>query len=152
MTHTKRTFLQIALLFVICCSPITMAQVSFGKPEKINDNWRFNLGDTPNAVKAGFNDQRWQKVHLPHDWSVEGQLSPTLSSCTGNLPGGIGWYRKSLQIPDRKSTRLNSSLSVFRGCIQPQRGVYQWSVVGSTSQWLYFFYVRCNTFCEIWRR
>lgn len=107
MTHTKRTFLQIALLFVICCSPITNAQVSFGKPEKINDNWRFNLGDTPNAVKADFNDQRWQKVHLPHDWSVEGQLSPTLSSCTGYLPGGIGWYRKSLQIPtSRKGEKV----------------------------------------------
>jgi beta-galactosidase/beta-glucuronidase len=37
-------------------------------------------------------------VDLPHDWSVRGQLSPTLASATGYLPGGIGWYRKEINI------------------------------------------------------
>ena len=36
---------------------------------------------------------------MPHDWSVESVASPSLASCTGYLPGGIGWYRKELDIP-----------------------------------------------------
>jgi len=89
------------LLAVFLANSVS-AQVSFGKPEKINSVWRFDLGDDATASSPGFNDQRWEEVNLPHDWSVEGQLSPTLASCTGYLPGGIGWYRKSIEIPATK--------------------------------------------------
>jgi len=75
------------------------AQVSFGKPEKINDGWQFRLGDTPGAQALDFDATGWRILDLPHDWSVEGTLSPSLASCTGYLPGGIGWYRKTLNIP-----------------------------------------------------
>ena len=30
---------------------------------------------------------------------MEAVASPELASCTGYLPGGIGWYRKDLDIP-----------------------------------------------------
>ena len=75
------------------------AQVSFGKPEKINTGWQFFLGDASNAQTIDFDASRWRTLDLPHDWSVEGTLSPSLASCTGYLPGGIGWYRKNLEIP-----------------------------------------------------
>ncbi|HRZ97380.1 MAG TPA: glycoside hydrolase family 2 TIM barrel-domain containing protein, partial [Paludibacter sp.] len=78
------------------------AQVSFGKAEKINEAWKFSLGDTKEASQTDFNDGRWRRTDLPHDWSVKGQLSPSLASCTGFLPGGIGWYRKSITIPESK--------------------------------------------------
>jgi len=96
-----RTPLLFFLLAVFLANSVS-AQVSFGKPEKINSVWRFDLGDDATASSPGFNDQRWEEVNLPHDWSVEGQLSPTLASCTGYLPGGIGWYRKSIEIPATK--------------------------------------------------
>lgn len=70
------------------------AQVSFGKPEKFNDGWRFNLADDAKYKDVTLPDSTWQRRLLPHDWSIEGQLSPSLASCTGYLPGGIGWYRK----------------------------------------------------------
>lgn len=83
------------------------AQVSFGSPEKINDNWKFILNDVKNGQAIELNDAPWQRVTLPHDWSVRGQLSPTLASCTGYLPGGIGWYRKKLDIPvEKKGQRV----------------------------------------------
>ncbi|MDR1153663.1 MAG: DUF4982 domain-containing protein [Bacteroidales bacterium] len=78
------------------------AQVSFGKPEKINDGWQFHLGDVPNAQAVDFDAGKWRTLDLPHDWSVEGTLSPSLASCTGYLPGGIGWYRKTVDIPQGK--------------------------------------------------
>lgn len=81
------------LFFVFCAflaANYVSARTSFGKPEKINDNWRFIRQDVKNAENMDFNDSRWQQIDLPHDWSVKGQLSPTLASCTGYLPGGIG--------------------------------------------------------------
>lgn len=78
------------------------SQISFGNAIKINNNWKFILQDTPEAQNATYNDTKWQSVNVPHDWSVEGRLSPTLASCTGWLPGGIGWYRKTLNIPSTK--------------------------------------------------
>jgi beta-galactosidase/beta-glucuronidase len=55
------------------------------------------------AKEENFNDVTWQKVDLPHDWSIRQQFSPTYASCMGYLPGGIGWYRKNLPIPAEKS-------------------------------------------------
>lgn len=78
------------------------AQVSFGSPEKINDDWFFTLKNTDDKPVSDFDNERWQKVSLPHDWSVKGQLSPTLASATGYLPGGVGWYGKKLQVPQDK--------------------------------------------------
>ncbi len=79
-----------------------MAQVSFGKSEKINNQWKFTLKDADGAQQVNFNDDKWQNVNLPHDWSVREPLSPTLASAMGYLPGGIGWYRKSIHIPEEK--------------------------------------------------
>ena len=52
-------------------------------------------------------EKGWQSIELPHDWSVKGQLSPTLASATGYLPGGIGWYRKHLTVAaDKKGEKV----------------------------------------------
>ncbi|TPG40945.1 sugar-binding domain-containing protein [Flavobacterium pectinovorum] len=96
---TKKILLPV-LLFS-CLS--AFSQISFGDSKKINDNWKFNLQDIPDAQKITYDDSNWQSVNVPHDWSVKGQLSPTLASCTGFLPGGIGWYRKSINIPQAKT-------------------------------------------------
>ncbi len=89
------------VLFLSCFS--ALAQISFGDAKKINDNWKFNLQDISDAKNITFDDSKWKQVNVPHDWSVKGQLSPTLASCTGYLPGGIAWYRKSINIPQSKA-------------------------------------------------
>lgn len=75
------------------------SQVSFGQAEKINNNWKFELGDMENAHLPEFDDSKWRPLELPHDWSVEGTYSPDLASATGYLPGGMAWYRKTIDIP-----------------------------------------------------
>ena len=90
------------LLFVVAASFLSVnlsAQVSFGKPEKINKGWQFHLED---GQSVDFDANKWRTLDVPHDWSVEGTLSPHLSSCTGYLPGGIGWYRKVIDLPQRQ--------------------------------------------------
>ena len=71
----------------------------FGNRELIDDGWSFHLGDVTYGGAEYFDASGWRTLNLPHDWSVESTASPALASCTGYLPGGIGWYRKDLNIP-----------------------------------------------------
>ncbi|MFA6702962.1 MAG: sugar-binding domain-containing protein, partial [Dysgonamonadaceae bacterium] len=90
------------LLFFLICSAFVFGKPGFGQTEKINNQWKFILQDVKNAEGVDFNDNNWQRIDLPHDWSVKQQLNSSLASCMGYLPGGIGWYRKSIQIPEEK--------------------------------------------------
>lgn len=94
----QRIGILLGLLMVIGLSLPAAAQVSFGNAVKFNDGWLFSLKDDSASHNPSFDDSRWRKLHLPHDWSVEAQLSPSLASCTGYLPGGIGWYRKHFTV------------------------------------------------------
>lgn len=83
-------------------SASAMGQAGFGQSGRINENWKFFLGDAAQAEEVTFNDGKWQTVQLPHDWSVKQQLNSHLASCMGYLPGGIGWYRKTFTVPKEK--------------------------------------------------
>ena len=69
---------------------------------KIDLNWKFLQNDTIDASGKEFDDSSWRLLNLPHDWSIEGeyhQSNPSGGS-GGFLPTGIGWYRKTLTIPE----------------------------------------------------
>lgn len=102
---TKK-ILALSTIFVLSVT-FAFGQVSFGKSQKINDEWRFRLADISDAQKPGYDDSGWRVLNLPHDWSVEGTLSPSLASATGYLPGGIAWYRKSLNFPAQSKGNKN---------------------------------------------
>ncbi|MEI6143292.1 MAG: sugar-binding domain-containing protein, partial [Mariniphaga sp.] len=70
--------------------------------ENFDANWKFHLGDVPNAERTDFPDQKWRSLDLPHDWSIEGNFRPDNPSGHqgGLLPGGIGWYRKKFIVND----------------------------------------------------
>ncbi len=79
------------------------SQVSFGKAEKLNEDWRFlridscwSIHETPDMRNVDFDDSRWRRITLPHDWGIELAMSPDKGSCQGYLPGGVAWYRKDL--------------------------------------------------------
>lgn len=100
---TKKKVIITLLLFVFVLNMNQAnGQVSFGKPERINKGWFFNLKHKEDKPVQEFSGKEWKKTDLPHDWSIEQQLSPTLASATGYLPGGIGWYGKTLTIPQEK--------------------------------------------------
>lgn len=76
---------------------------------KFNQDWKFFLGDDSLAREVRYDDSKWRKVSLPHDWSIEGTFSekyPTTFN-QGALPAGTGWYRKTFPIP------LSSKQKVF---------------------------------------
>ncbi len=92
----KNLFLA-ALLSLGATVSIT-AQPSFGVAEQLNEGWRFSLTSDSTAYRNDFNDSRWQQVHIPHDWGVTQPMSPDCGSCQGYLPGGQGWYRRTLHV------------------------------------------------------
>lgn len=94
------------MLPLFCALPATLrAQVSFGEATRFDDGWLFRLGDDTTARRPAYDDASWRRLRLPHDWSVEAQLSPSLASCTGYLPGGVGWYRKHFTVDDTSRRR-----------------------------------------------
>lgn len=90
---TTRHFCLLLLSLLVSYSTVR-AQAGFGRSQKWNSDWLFHLGEESQAAQPTFNDHQWRRLNVPHDWSVEQPLSPDGASCTGYLPGGIGWYRK----------------------------------------------------------
>ena len=59
----------------------------------LDDHWRFLRGDAPDPMRPRFNDSSWSKVTLPHTYNAEdGERS-------GGYYRGIGWYRRTIDIP-----------------------------------------------------
>lgn len=82
--------------------------------ESFDTSWKFaRFGNMPDGTKlaepaedaspaaAAFDDSKWRKVNLPHDWGIEGPFRADLPNRTGKLPwAGIGWYRRTLDLTE----------------------------------------------------
>src|SRR3954469_4206319 len=79
-----------------------------GKTLSFDQDWRFYLGDLPDAKDPGFDDSQWRTLNLPHDWSIEGKFDEKNPAGTGGgaLPGGTGWYRKTFNLPAETKGKL----------------------------------------------
>jgi len=67
----------------------------------IDRDWRFALGDFPRAMRPDFDDSGWRALDVPHDWSIEATPSADnpAGAAGGFFPGGLGWYRKRIDVP-----------------------------------------------------
>ena len=90
------------LSFLFLCFSFNLtAQENKQRKQLFDDNWKFSLGDIAQAKNLNFDDKTWRSLDLPHDWSIEGKISidnPTLGA-GGYFPAGIGWYRKTFNMP-----------------------------------------------------
>jgi len=95
-------FLLISALF----APFIHAEATPRSRELFDFDWKFFLGEAQDAEQASFKDADWRTVNLPHDWSIErvagteNLFNQKLPQCSGCLPGGIGWYRKTFTLPE----------------------------------------------------
>jgi len=73
----------------------------------LDAGWRFQLGDNAAAKSPSFDDSSWRLLDLPHDWSIEGALTPPPEGDRngGFFTHGIGWYRKSFVLPASAAAR-----------------------------------------------
>ena len=87
-------------LFVMFSYPLFVEAAMPERKQLFDDNWRFKLGDTPDAPSLAYNDVGWRSLDLPHDWSVEADFDAEVPAGNdgGYLPTGIGWYRKKFHV------------------------------------------------------
>ena len=87
-----------SLLAAVCLSSLTATARTTAN---FDAGWRFLKADDAGAEQNNFNDAAWQKLDVPHDWSIEGPFAAT--NKTGGagafLPSGVGWYRKHFSLP-----------------------------------------------------
>lgn len=64
--------------------------------------WRFHLGEVAGAHTETFPDGAWRTLDLPHDWAFEAPYAEDAAQGDrgGYKPGGIGWYRQVLDVPE----------------------------------------------------
>ncbi|MBR6980101.1 MAG: DUF4982 domain-containing protein [Prevotella sp.] len=88
----KQGLLAFLLLFVM----------QAGARERVcfDSDWLFCLVDSAQMASVNYNDAKWRKLDLPHDWAIEGDFMPSNPSGAGGgaLPGGVGWYRKHFTV------------------------------------------------------
>jgi len=106
----KYTGVVAALVVTIFFQSLCYARIALPKADPsgplvrkqlFDDSWKFFLGDIPEARSKDFSDAGWRNLNLPHDWSIEGNISPKnpTGGAGGYFPAGIGWYRKAFQVP-----------------------------------------------------
>jgi len=104
----------IALLVASAISPCLRAAGSESPrvTQSLDENWRFHLGEAPNATNPHYDDHDWRRVDVPHDYIIEGTFKqknpfPLATSSRdeswypqhGSLPVQPAVYRKTLDIP-----------------------------------------------------
>lgn len=94
-----------------------------------NKGWKFFLGDDSLARFSNYDDSKWRKLSVPHDWSIESDFLKDAPATPegGSLPGGIGWYRKEFVLPIAAKDKI---ISIQFG------GVYQNSEVWINGHYL----------------
>jgi beta-galactosidase len=85
-----------------------------------DEGWRFLKDDPSGAESPTFDDSKWRKLDLPHDWSIEdlpGQVSDSIigpfskaaagKMGTGYTIGGTAWYRKNFTIDKKDKDKIS---------------------------------------------
>lgn len=90
------------------------------KAQNFDFGWKFIEQDVKEAQLPSYNDGKWTRVNLPHDWDI--YHSPKADAPSGNgggyYPGGIGWYRKQVKDSDLKTGKGESLWLHFEGIYQ----------------------------------
>lgn len=83
-------FIAISGLFFVKSDMVAQNKISF------DFDWKFYLGDNPEAYKPDFVDSAWRLLDVPHDFSIEQPFDSINKSKGGGAYayGGVGWYRK----------------------------------------------------------
>jgi beta-galactosidase len=95
-------------VFILLFSACNRQDENIRERIRFTTEWKFNLDDAEQYSSAGFDDSNWRVLNLPHDWSIEGEFSKEHPASPGGgaLPGGIGWYRKTFQLPEYDEEKL----------------------------------------------
>lgn len=96
----KRSILFIVALCSFATIPSISAAQNARRERAFDADWFFVQGDISNAEQGTFDDSKWQRIDVPHDWAIAGpfdQKAPA-GGAGAFLPSGVAWYRKHFQL------------------------------------------------------
>ncbi|TRZ42251.1 beta-galactosidase [Robertkochia solimangrovi] len=77
-------------------------EITEQRKQLFDHDWKFSPGDHPDARNYDFEDEQWQDIILPHDWSVQFPIEASNPSAGagGYFKNGMGWYRKEFNVSE----------------------------------------------------
>ena len=84
-----------ALLTLVagCCfGALATAATVANRDRSFDSDWRFVRADASGAEAAGFDDSKWRRLDVPHDWSID-DLPPLEKSLVPELSVAVGQWR-----------------------------------------------------------
>jgi beta-galactosidase len=87
--------------------PTAAQKLPFIRTSSFDSGWTFAKGDIHDAQSPSYAGGNWTTLDLPHDWSIAGPFSESEPSgpAGGYLTTGVGWYRKTFQLPRNHAGR-----------------------------------------------
>ena len=98
-----------------------LAQKDVRLKENFDFDWNFSLSDNQKYADRTYNDESWERIQLPHDWSIKLSFDKKMGGSAAHLPGGIGWYRKQFKLPRSYNGKV---ISILFDAICHQSDVY----------------------------
>ncbi|MBQ6964080.1 MAG: DUF4982 domain-containing protein [Bacteroidaceae bacterium] len=112
---------------------LSFAAAHAQRKQSLDMGWKFMRGGVVNAEAKDFDDSKWRTLTVPHDFSMEAvfdtldyrqrnttwndvQVGPFSRMSigdwdTGQTVGGVGWYRKTFQLPIVGNASVETFLS-----------------------------------------
>ncbi len=145
----------LVFIFLICgafCSEAQSRDVI-----TLKKGWKFNKGDYPKAINSNFDDSKWERATVPHDWAIYGPFDKEVdkqtiaisqngedkatekTGRTGALPYiGDAWYRTNFSLPNFNESK--KVLIVFEGAMSEPEVFLNGKKVGEWKYGYSYFY------------
>ena len=92
--HIYRNMTKRLYLLLVWCTVCLCGSMAFAKGREVvnlNREWTYQRGDFLGAERADYDDSGWERIGLPHSFSIPYFLSSEFYT-------GYGWYRKVLDL------------------------------------------------------
>lgn len=132
---------------------------------ELDTNWKFQKGDFENAFQSNFNDSKWEKVTVPHDWAIYGPFDKEIdkqsvaivqngektasekTGRTGSLPHiGTAWYRNQFTISAAEKSK--KVILLFEGAMSEPQVYLNGKKVGEWAYGYSYFYFDVSQFLK----
>ncbi len=123
----------------------------------LKENWKFQKGTIENAQNITFDDAKWQKVSVPHDWAIYGPFDKEIdkqnvaisqngeniptekTGRTGSLPHiGTAWYRNKFNLSAVETSK--KIMLLFEGAMSEPEVFINGKKVGEWKYGYSYFY------------
>jgi beta-galactosidase len=152
---SQKFYSYISLFFCLFYSINQTAQTR--KVITLKENWKFQKGTIENAQNITFDDAKWQKVSVPHDWAIYGPFDKEIdkqnvaitqngeniptekTGRTGSLPHiGTAWYRNEFNLSAVETSK--KIMLLFEGAMSEPEVFINGKKVGEWKYGYSYFY------------